>query len=244
MGHFSLTSGQASWTHNLLISPRFLEALLHKAQGDLRQYKDSAIQQMEAIARHPHTPESALRQLLLETEEHSIRLAIAANPQTPQYLYEIWGLKILESTSSYQFQSFLEQVARNIYTPEGLLLELANHANRSIRIAAATNPCVSEKFWPAWENQTHYAVGDLEQCWRTEENLLEQWQRKLTAADRLNWLRNPEAMAPVLAKLARSSSWVERCAIAQHPNTPEPIRQTLAQDANRIVRAAAKANLL
>ena len=111
MGHFSLTVGQASWPNNLLVSPRFLEVLLHKAEEDLKtgwhkQHKDSAISQMVAIARHPHTPESVLRQLLLETEEHSIRLAIAANPQTPQYLYEIWGLKILESASSYQFQGF------------------------------------------------------------------------------------------------------------------------------------------
>lgn len=47
----------------------------------------------------------------------------------------------------------------------------------------------------------------------------------------------------LLIKHFRSSSWLERYAIATNPNTPKHIREHLAQDANRIVRAAAKANL-
>jgi Leucine rich repeat variant len=46
----------------------------------------------------------------------------------------------------------------------------------------------------------------------------------------------------LLIKYHRSSSWLERYAVATNPNTPQHIRKLLAQDANRIVRAAAKAN--
>ncbi|MBF2066695.1 MAG: HEAT repeat domain-containing protein [Calothrix sp. C42_A2020_038] len=49
------------------------------------------------------------------------------------------------------------------------------------------------------------------------------------------------APSDLLAKHGRSSSWLERYAVATNPNTPQQIRQMLAQDANRIVRAAAKA---
>lgn len=46
-----------------------------------------------------------------------------------------------------------------------------------------------------------------------------------------------------LIKYYDSVCWLERYAIAQNTNTPETIRQRLAQDGNRIVRAAAKAHL-
>jgi hypothetical protein len=47
----------------------------------------------------------------------------------------------------------------------------------------------------------------------------------------------------VLAENSCSFFWLDRYAIAQNPNTPLDILHTLAKDANRIVRAAAKANL-
>jgi hypothetical protein len=47
----------------------------------------------------------------------------------------------------------------------------------------------------------------------------------------------------VLAENSRSLVWLERYAVAQNSNTPPNILKALAQDANRIVRAAAKANL-
>ncbi|BAZ17349.1 hypothetical protein NIES4071_92270 [Calothrix sp. NIES-4071] len=47
----------------------------------------------------------------------------------------------------------------------------------------------------------------------------------------------------LLVKHHRSLSWLERYAVATNPNTPQHIRKLLTEDANRIVRAAAKAHL-
>ena len=54
---------------------------------------------------------------------------------------------------------------------------------------------------------------------------------------------HPQMPVKVLTENARSLHWLERCAIAQNPNTPIETLQLLAADGNRIVRAAAKENL-
>jgi hypothetical protein len=56
-------------------------------------------------------------------------------------------------------------------------------------------------------------------------------------------LLHPQTPAKALAENCRSLIWLERYAIAQNSNTPIDTLKTLALDANRIVRAAAKANL-
>lgn len=53
----------------------------------------------------------------------------------------------------------------------------------------------------------------------------------------------PQTPISALEALSNSLSWLERYAIAQNPNTPLTIRQKLAKDGNRVVRAAAKASL-
>ena len=65
-----------------------------------------------------------------------------------------------------------------------------------------------------------------------------------TARDRaFVWLFHPQMPAAALAGRAFSLDWLERCAIAQNPNTPEPCLQRLARDGNRVVRGAARAAL-
>lgn len=56
-------------------------------------------------------------------------------------------------------------------------------------------------------------------------------------------LLHPQAPYPALGKYYCSEVWLERYAIAQNSNTPPNILKALVKDANRIVRAAAKANL-
>jgi hypothetical protein len=46
-----------------------------------------------------------------------------------------------------------------------------------------------------------------------------------------------------LERLSRSIRWLERYAIAKHPNTPISIVRQLALDANRVVRATARNRL-
>jgi hypothetical protein len=61
---------------------------------------------------------------------------------------------------------------------------------------------------------------------------------------RLIGLLHAGASSDFLANNSDSLSWLERYAVAQHPNTPQDILSKLKNDPNRIVRAAAKANLL
>lgn len=51
--------------------------------------------------------------------------------------------------------------------------------------------------------------------------------------------------APVdsLAQAQRSSDWLERAAIAKHPNTPTDVIRRLSSDGNAVVRALARARL-
>ena len=76
-----------------------------------------------------------------------------------------------------------------------------------------------------------------------EQRLLNRWESSISSANRLTVLLNPEAPIEVLAKISRSTSWLERYAITQNPRTPYPVIQRLAEDSNLIVRAAAKASL-
>jgi hypothetical protein len=52
-----------------------------------------------------------------------------------------------------------------------------------------------------------------------------------------------EAPASALAKAQRSNDWLERAAIAMHPNTPPDVVSRLARDGNAVVRAIARAHL-
>ncbi|MGL6339227.1 MAG: hypothetical protein ACRC80_08815, partial [Waterburya sp.] len=60
---------------------------------------------------------------------------------------------------------------------------------------------------------------------------------------RLILLFNPYISKIDFKKHSESLDWLERYAIAQNPNTPLDIIQKLTNDANKVVRAAAKDNL-
>jgi len=60
--------------------------------------------------------------------------------------------------------------------------------------------------------------------------------------NRLIFFFSPHADRETLARHSNSISWIERCAIAQNPNTPQNIIRYLAKDGNKVVRAAAIAN--
>jgi hypothetical protein len=60
---------------------------------------------------------------------------------------------------------------------------------------------------------------------------------------RLLGLSHPECPAVALAKYCRSSSWLERCAIAHNPTTPLNTLKMLTEDPHVAVSAAAVENL-
>lgn len=66
----------------------------------------------------------------------------------------------------------------------------------------------------------------------------------LPSLARLIGLLHAGATRDFLANNSDSLSWLERYAVAQHPNTPHDILRKLKNDPNRIVRAAAKAEII
>ena len=55
-------------------------------------------------------------------------------------------------------------------------------------------------------------------------------------------LSSPSLLPYLFTKYVKTKSWLDRYALAQNPATPKNIRNILAKDANKIVRAAAKDN--
>lgn len=52
-----------------------------------------------------------------------------------------------------------------------------------------------------------------------------------------------DAPVDALARAQRSSDWLERAAIARHPDTPPDVIKRLSLDGNAVVRALARARL-
>ncbi|XGB38675.1 MAG: hypothetical protein LVT47_10160 [Cyanobacteria bacterium LVE1205-1] len=114
-------------------------------------------------------------------------------------------------------------VAQNRHTPADGLAKLSLDNDEDVGFAACSNP----NFQPELE------VPIL---------LL-----KLTASNKPSFSRflallRPEVPVSSLAKNFRSSSWLERCAIAMHSMTPDSTLQALLEDGNRVVRSAARDN--
>jgi hypothetical protein len=55
-------------------------------------------------------------------------------------------------------------------------------------------------------------------------------------------LMHPDTPVVFLEEASKSLFWLERYAIAVNPAVPRELREKLAEDANRIVKAAARAN--
>lgn len=242
---YSLTSGIEEFgIMNPYVSGKFLETLLERQEQNLKSawhkdLKNAAESQIRAIARHPNLPENSLKKLLLEHEEDLIRYAATENPNTPNFIVQIWGLDILNSLNEGIVNlGVLKRIASSLYAPQELLAVLINHQNRDIRRAAASNPCIDDSILESWESSPFYQPFDLEASLYSERELLRKWE-EISLSTRLTVLLNPQAPMGVLAKTSRSFSWLERYAIAQHPNTPTQVRQRLSKDGNRVVRAAA-----
>ena len=203
-----------------------------------KEFKKLDLNRLETIAFHPNITSNGLK-TLLNYEDRFVRSSAIANYKTPQYITEVWGMSFLKTLN----QKELKSLASNFYATEELLKELVNHQDITVSRTAASNPCASDEILEEWETSPFYKEGVLEQIMAEEQRLLDRWESSISASNRLTVLLNFETPVSVLAKISRSSSWLERYAIAQNPNTPYPIIQRLAEDGNRIVRAAAKAKL-
>jgi hypothetical protein len=147
------------------------------------------------------------------------------------------------------------EVAKNPNKSVSLLMKLAKAKDLYIRTEIASNPntpvSVLEKLLgDPEESILQIAVGRY--LAKNPDGLpvvLQHYPKDSTpkySSPQYSWLfilLHPQVPSNVLAENSRSLWWWERYAVAQHPNTPPDTLKRLAGDANRLVRAAARANL-
>jgi 3-methyladenine DNA glycosylase AlkC len=205
----------------------------------LVQDKDYSVRKL--VAQNPNAPVKLLQQLAKDRDS-DVRDFVAANPNTP--------VKLLELLARDKNKFLRGYVAKNPSAPLRLLEQLAQDKEGYVRQRVASNPKTSVKLLEQLaQDQDSHVRGCVAHNPNIPLNLvleaiLKDCQRDYTPSlSRFFVLLHPQTSGKALAENGYSNAWLERYAIAQHVNTPLNTLHTLAQDANRIVRAAAKANL-
>ncbi|AFZ54695.1 variant leucine-rich repeat-containing protein [Cyanobacterium aponinum] len=134
-----------------------------------------------------------------------------------------WGYDLLFSNKNLRIS-----LASNPNTPVRVLEKLATDDDKDVRRSVAENPntpvTLSKKL-------------GIDYIFRISE------KSRRPDLGCLAVFLSPYAETSHLAKNFRSTSWLERWAIAQNPNTPENTLSYLVQDGNRLVRSAAELNI-
>jgi pentose-5-phosphate-3-epimerase len=216
------------------------------------------------VAKNSNTPRNLLEQLALDQHD-LVRQAVVQNSNRfnnflePLVLAEdvVVGKNIAKRPNTPL--SVLEQ-SQNPSTPESLLELLAKDKTAEVRCGVVHNPNTSERRLKQLLSDREWKVRLVAMEAYLAQNpdalpvmLGHQLRKKSEGYEmsdyspssfiRLLFLFHPQIPSQALAENSRSLAWLERYAIAQHPNTPLDTLQTLALDANRVVRAAAKAHL-
>jgi hypothetical protein len=215
-------------------------ALLALQKNPLVRRHDEALEkfwQQWEMAQNVETPAEILVELA-QSQWVLIREAVALNPKTAMIVYKT-KKKAKSPDKTNTPATLIEKllvdknpvvrvaVAKNPNTPVNILEQLANNIfyRHPIHIASVRNLLL---------RHPERAAVYIENCTKDSPE---------PSFSRFFVLLHPFISSKMLAKHFRSSSWLERYAIATNPNTPVHIRQRLAEDANRIVRAAAKSYL-
>ena len=203
--------------------------------------QDNSCYVRSSVARNPNIPVRILEQLAQDNTWH-VRWSIAANPNTP--------VRILKQLAKDTNNIIRRKVVKHPKIPVSVLEALSRANNWRIRRAVAQNPNTPVRILEqllAERVSSVRTVAVASYLARNPNGLpvgLEQYAKEFTPSfSRFLVLLHPQIPSKALADNFRSPSWLERYAIAQHPKTPLDTLKTLAGDANRIVRAAAKANL-
>lgn len=222
---------------------------------NLSQHELYGLKVLKAAATSAHTAPSALEQLT-KYDYWEIRSAVACHLRTPA--------NILAQLASDRDWLVREAVAYNPRTPTSILAQLANDCDWLVRNAVSCNPSTPIQL----REQLMSAQHRLVRCNSIHHNLsthptlstnpktlahlfLEVIQKSQIHASfisnpllsRFIVLFHPQTPDEILVDISRSSLWLERYAIAHNTSTPLKTLKSLARDANRIVRATAKANI-
>ncbi|MDY6804462.1 MAG: hypothetical protein SXA11_11740 [Cyanobacteriota bacterium] len=193
-----------------------------------------------ALANFAGSPVASL-ETLAGDEDTEIRHKVAANPNTPK--------NVLETLSRDAAIIVRAAVAANNDAPGNILERLAEDEKVEVRRAVAENPATPT---PVRESLRHLlsqsreaklspTLRGLGRIYNPETDdlpsLLSEYARSPVAFVRFVALMHPLTPAKALAEGSESLCWWERYAVADNPATPAEIRQRLAGDSDRIVRA-------
>jgi hypothetical protein len=168
-------------------------------------------------ARSPAMPLDLLA-WLAEDESRAVRRAVAENPNTTTKI-----LAVLAQDYSWSNEPVRLAVVQHPNVSASLLEQLASDRSARVRQAVLAHPDV-----PALARE-RILVAALEHCQMLSEPIYQ------TIA-----LAHPLTPATKLMAGVRSIEWIERYALARNPAAPDEALQALAQDGNRLVRAAAR----
>jgi hypothetical protein len=200
-----------------------------------------------AVAGNPATPAETLGRLARD-EDRFLRSAVVGNPSTPS--------EVLAWLSGARAKGVSSAPAEDCSATYDVLMSISLESGRA-KLKPQRRPIKGDlNKLDVWHHLAKLAPDELNRMISLEglPPAKRQAMRKRLATkfigkhgratrpslQRLACLLLPDCPTAVLAKAGRSSDWKERLAIACHPKTPPAIRQRLANDGNRFVRAAAQ----
>ncbi|MGI0483596.1 HEAT repeat domain-containing protein, partial [Geminocystis sp. CENA526] len=212
---------------NSLTGSRWDELSSSDTECDYDYYKDNTF---NSLVENPNTPAKVLENMALQeltgkkNWDGSLLREIASHPNTSG--------KVLTKIASHPEipAEVSEKIASHPKTPIKILEKLANNDNdkRDISKALLQNPNTPVSLL---ENHIYPFCVDF---------LMEGTKPDL---GRFIVLFSPYAKVSHLENNFRSTSWLERWAIAQNPNTPDNTLSYLVKDGNKLVRSAAELNI-
>ncbi|GGA06766.1 hypothetical protein [Okeania sp. KiyG1] len=199
-----------------------------------------------AIADYYNTPINILEALALDIDTE-VRQKVVANSNTPTT-----ALEILSQDSMAEVRT---AVAGNQNTNVIVLEQLGEDEKVEVRRAVAQNPNTPVSLRESLRDllALQYTpipsttLSGLSRIYKPDTDdlptLLSEYAQSDNAFVRFVTLTHPLTPVDSIRECCQSLLWQERYAIAENPSTPAEIREQLANDGNRIVRATAKANL-
>ncbi len=209
----------------------------------LANHTDVSVRQV--IAAYSNTPVNIL-EILARDLDNDVRAKVAKNPNLP--------VNILEQLARDEDAFVRTATASNSHLPATVLTQLANDQKVEVRRAVAQNPntpapireTLRDLVVQPTTRQTSPTLRGLNRLYNPSTDdlvsILAEYASSENAFVRFVTLLHPLTPHEVLTQAAQSASWLERYAVADNSGTPSVLRQQLAQDSNRIVRAAARVN--
>lgn len=203
---------------------------------------DQSFEVRKAIAYHRKSPVDIL-ELLVSDEVQEVRQNLASNPNTP--------LSILEKLVLDISPSVRQAVAANSSTPVNLLEKLEQDENKEVSQALIENPNTPPKLRQVLQYKLRLSISPtlrgLNRLYNPEKDdlitILSEYAQSPVLFIRFIALMHSKTPIAFFEKASQSFFWLERYAIAVNPVAPGELREKLVEDANRIVKAAARANL-